>query len=333
MKLTLNFGSGVIALPEKILDVLKNMSELETKLFIIVSEKCALREDFLPEDASEMLGVSKEDVENALKYLIRTGLVLSSERMASVSVRAKQTENTPVTVVKSGDEAPTYTGAEIEKIFENTPSCRSLVDSCQRIFEKMFTLIEINKVISLKDYYRLDEKYIETLFNYCKEIGKANVPYAYKTALAFYSDGIITYDALENKLTELKKLSSLEAFVRKLLGFGERKLIAKETKFVEMWSEADHPRELIELAYEIAVGNTGEPSMPYMNKTLINWQEAGHTTLDAVVSSIDKYRQTKKSTENPLSRLSGKESGNDSIEEKILSTSRARAQKKLAQNK
>ena len=134
-------------------------------------------------------------------------------------------------------------------------------------------------------------------------------------------------EALEKKLKQIEDFSTVEGFVRRLFGLGERKLTSKETKFVEQWAQENYPHTMIELAYEISVNNTGAPSMPYINKTLTNWREAGYRTTEEIVKSIDKYRQQKNDKKDALERKI-----DDPIEAAILSSSRSRAQKRLKEN-
>ncbi len=329
MNLNIEFGGGVIALPERTLNILQSASPTEIKLLIYIASDKAVRENFSHEDAAIMLGVNTDDIANALKFLIDFGLVSgdASPERADISVRVKKAGERSVTVVKAGNDIPTYTGAEIEAIFSQKSEIRLLVDECQRIFGKMFTLMEINRIISLADYYRLDSEYIVTLFQYVAKIGKPTVPYADKMARELYNQGIVTLDSLEKKIKQLEDFSTVEGFVRRLFGLGERKLTARETKFVDQWAQEGYMHSMIELAYEISVNNTGAPSMPYINKTLTNWREAGYRTTEEVVKSIDKYRQEKQDKRGQSDRRI-----DDPIEEAILSSSKNRLQRKLKEN-
>ncbi len=325
MKINVEFGNGVISLPEKVLDILHSVSELELKLLVFLSSEKMLRESFSHEDAALALSVNTDQIRAAVKYLSEKGLIsIDGEKMGSVSVRVKKSGDKTVTVVKAGNDIPTYTGAEIEQIFAHNEKLGGLVDSCQRILGKMFTLIEINKVIHLSDYYRLDNKYIEMLFSYAASIGKTSVPYVDKMAREFYDQGIMTVSALDNKLQKLKEFSTLEGFVRKLFGMGERKLTAKESRFIEQWVEFKYPSDIIELAYEIMIDNGKEASMPYMNKVLTNWRDAGHRTSEEILASIDSYRRNKNST--PYKKT------NDLLEEEIFANSMKIARKLLGED-
>ena len=115
MNLNIEFGNGIIALPEKTLNILQSASPTEIKLLIYIASDKSLRENFSHEDAALMLGVNTDDIANALKFLVDSGLV--SGEFADVSVRVKKAGERSVTVVKAGNDIPTYTGAESEARF------------------------------------------------------------------------------------------------------------------------------------------------------------------------------------------------------------------------
>ncbi|MBQ8743372.1 MAG: DnaD domain protein [Clostridia bacterium] len=331
MHLDINFGYGVLSLPEKTAELLKDMSHSEIRLLVYIASDKQRCTDFSETDASVLLGLSENEIRIALGKLVDMGLVLHrvSEDKNNVTVRTKQVAQRGVTVVKAGVDTPSYTGAEIESLFSQRSELGRLVEDCQRILGKMFTLIEINRVINLADQYRLSCDYITTLCLFAVKIGRPTVPYVEKTALGLYNDGIVSLSELEIRLAEMEEISTLESFVRKLFGLGTRKLTSKESKFIEQWVRMKYSQEMIELAYEIAVNNTSSPSMPYTNKTLINWSEAGYATPEQALAALEKFRSTKNDNLN-----SGQNGRNisDPLEEAILASSKSRARKLLGDN-
>ena len=321
MKLNVEFGNGVISLPEKTLDIIGRASLTEIRLLLLLCSSKELCNDFLVSEAADILSVSEEEIEKAIAFLSGAGILSTEEAGKSpISLRIKKAGDRSVTVVKAGNDAPAYTGAEIEEIFKRNDKLGGLVDSCQRILGKMFTLVEINRIVALYDLYRLENSYVEKLAEYAVKIGKPSVPYIDKMARELYEQGVISSEALEKRLGELEKISTLEGFVRRLFGLGERKLTSKESKFIEQWVSFEYSKEVIELAYEITVDNGKGESFPYMNKILTNWRDAGHKTAEEVIASIEKYRLSKKDV--------GASASSD-IEKAILMSSKMRAKKQL----
>ena len=119
MILNVEFGNGVISLPEKTLDILGRASELEIKLLLLICSSSALREDFSVSEAASTLAVGENDIDRAIAFLSGAGLLtVNNGEKKDITVRVKKSGGAAVTVVKSGNDTPVYTGPEIEEIFK-----------------------------------------------------------------------------------------------------------------------------------------------------------------------------------------------------------------------
>lgn len=305
MTIAMEYGKGVVALPEAVLSYLDKASPLALRLFLLLASDRSLRENFSPSDAAKDFAVTTKDMEQALNFWVNAGLIsLSSadsqeeKRTAQkprVSVSAKTGENgESVTVVTSG--MPNYTGKEIEAMMQGDESLALLVEECQRIAGKMFGVHEITRLLGMADYLRFDHDSILLLFAYAGKLGKCSVAYVEKIATSLVNEGITSYGEVEAYLSAKEKQHTLEGFVRKLAGVSQRAFSAKEKKFLAKWSELAFSESILTLAYEVTVDNTGAFSFPYMNKVLLNWHEAGYTTAEEVNAAIRSYREKKEDT-------------------------------------
>lgn len=190
---------------------------------------------------------------------------------------------------------PSYTGKEIEALFSDRQELGAFVDECQRILGKLLSTTEINKLIGLVDYYRFSGDFILLLVKRCVELQKGSVPYIVRTAVSYYNNGVVTIEALEDRLREEDEYSAMEMSIRKLFGMGKRSLTEKEKRFIKNWTEWQIPDDMLELVYQITVDNTKGPSMPYMNKILTSWREAGYKTAADARAATELYRQKKAS--------------------------------------
>ena len=50
---------------------------------------------------------------------------------------------------------------------------------------------------------------------------------------------------------------------------------------------------MLKLVYDLTVDATKGPSMPYMNKVLTGWREAGYKSADDARAGMEQYRQKK----------------------------------------
>jgi hypothetical protein len=88
---------------------------------------------------------------------------------------------------------------------------------------------------------------------YAVSIGKGNMRYVEKLAVSLYDTGIITPEALTERLRQLEAAETAEGLVKRLFGFS-RSLTAKEKGFVADWTGAfAFGDAMIEKAYELAV--------------------------------------------------------------------------------
>jgi len=293
MEIKINFGTDACAIPTAALHI--GASALDLRLLILLSSNHALRDDFLVSDASKILGCDEKSVEISLDFLVKSGLVLSREaQISSVTVKNIQSENgASVTVVTDAD-MPHYTGKELKELFSTDTALSGLVDECQRVLGKIFTPMEASRVIGLSEYHRLSHEYILLVMSYCAKIGKPSVPYAVKTAIGMFSDGIESAEELAEALENKQRSAEYTGRLKSLLGIGSRALTAKEKRFFEEWRALEIPFAMIVVAYEVTVDNTGSVSMPYMNKILTNWREAGYKDEKQAIASLEEFKKRKK---------------------------------------
>lgn len=302
MTIDVEYGKGVVALPEAMLSYLDKASPLALRLFLVLASDRGMRENFSLADVARTFAVTPSELEAALHFWANAGLISLSDaqktsgetekRRSSVSVSTKTSDNgEKVTVVTGG--MPNYTGKEIAALMESDATLSLLVEECQNIAGKMFGVHEITRLLGMADYLRFDHDSILLLFAYASKIGKCSVAYVEKMAASLVNEGITSYEAVEAYLSAKEKQHTLEGFVRKLAGIEQRAFSAREKKFLTSWSELAFSESILSLAYETTVDNTGGFSFPYMNKVLMNWHEAGYTTAEEVNASLVSYRAKK----------------------------------------
>lgn len=316
MKLSFLYGTNVLTLPAKALEKLNTASESELRVLLKLAACCG-SDETEPALLAAELGMEEAVFQSALSFWRGVGIlqVEGQANAPSVSDRSDvQTPNPPgpsnvqinartgkdgrrVTVVQT-DEMPHYTAEEIERIFSENGELSGMIDECQNMLGKLFNPTEINKLLALNEYYRLDLEYILLLCKHCKKVGKASVPYVDRMARSLWQEGIVTSEALEERLALLESAADLGTVFRQLSGVGGRTFTEKEMKFFTQWTKWQITPELLKAAYEVTVDNTGSPSMPYINKVLSNWHEAGYRTPDEVAAAMEAYKQKKEAKAN-----------------------------------
>jgi len=305
MKLTIQFGQGVFALPEAMLAYIDQASPLALKLFLQLASDRALLEELDTSLLAKRFAVTSKEIEDALAFWQNAGLLdgtraentknteSKKKKKSSVSVSVKTAENGESVTVVTSDRLPHYTGSEIEAIMAGNALLSQLIDECQRIAGKIFGAHELNRVIAMSDVLGLDNDAILLLFGYASSIGKCSVNYVIKIAQSLADDGLVSYAEVEAYIAAKEKIHTVENLIRRLAGLGARALSAKEARFVAAWSDYDFAEDVLTLAYEITVNNTGEFAFPYMNKILVNWNEAGYKTRAEVEEALSGYQKKK----------------------------------------
>ena len=308
MTITLEYGKGVVALPEAILSYLDKASPLALKLFVLLASDRSMRDAFSLADVAKDFAVTQQEIEQALNFWVNAGLLqLSVEatnekerrtaKKPAVSVSTKTADNgESVTVITGG--MPTYTGKEIEAMMQRDETLALLLEECQQIAGKLFSVHETTRLLGMADYMRFDHESILLLFAYAAKLGKCSVAYVEKMAAGLLQEGITSYGAVEAYLSAKEKQFTLEGLVRKLSGATQRSFTAKEKKFIASWTELAFSEDILTLAYEVTVDNTGAFSFPYMNKVLLNWREAGYTTAEEVNAALVSYSAKKEETKD-----------------------------------
>ena len=293
MEIRINYGFEVLTIPKAALHAGANATDLRLLMLLCSSE--GKKEGIDVPELAALLGCDEKTVEISLDFWVKSGIVLTkAPEISNISVKSVKSENGASVTVVTDSETPNYTGKELKELFSTNAALSGLVDECQRLLGKMFTSTEACKIIGLSEYHRLEDEYILLIMQYCKEIGKPSVPYAVKTAIGMYSDGIETKEQLVEALAEKRKNEEYTSRLRSLLGIGSRALTAKEKRFFEEWRKLEMPFSMIVVAYEVAVDKTGTVSMPYINKILLNWKEAGYKDEKDAIASLDEFRQRKK---------------------------------------
>ena len=162
------------------------------------------------------------------------------------------------------------------------------------MLEKLFNPVEVNKIVALSDYLKLENEHILMLCAYCKNKGKGSVHYIEKTAFSLYNEGIDSLQKFEEYMKAEEHFAEMETKIRSLFGMGDRSMTASEKSHIRQWTgEWAQSFEMIEKAYEITVENTGKMSIKYLHKILSNWHEEGYRCLEEVEEALEKYKKGK----------------------------------------
>ncbi len=144
---------------------------------------------------------------------------------------------------------------------------------------------EIAKLTALNTQYSLSPEYIITLAAWYSEklersSKKLTVSKLTSKALTLFDMSVDSLEALEEYIRRDESESSLEREFRRLFGIYGRTITPREREYFKKWSsEYGYFTNIVGEAYDISVGATSKLSLPYIDKILTAWYEAGCRTL------------------------------------------------------
>lgn len=315
MKYKLNYGNGVINLPEALLPRLSKMNGDFIKVLVCIANgKQPTKEKLAAEAGCDIL-----TVEQALAYFEGAGILETVEVTSRKKSTSKEAQNpnpspapvpesapTPVTVDSAAAVTPTpatlprYSTEELVALLEKRRELASLVDECTRIFGKVFSTHETSILLGIVDYLCVDSDYLLLLMAHCVKIGKKSVRYLEKLAFSLYDDGVTSLSELEECLKKREALNEMEGKIRTLFGISGRALTTKERRLIDAWLFTYHyGMDIITRAYEITVDAIGKASIPYTNSILERWAAAGLHTMAEIDAAEQARAQEPASNPTP----------------------------------
>jgi len=286
VKYKVNYGSGVVVLPEQAVSgtALDDADLIDLKVLI-----CAVTGE---DDIPRRLGCRPDKVDASLRYWQTMGILGEAEAPEAPQAAGQIREESRQAKLPT-DEIPSYNGDEMEKKLAEGGR-KFLLDECQQLVGKIFNVTEVNKVIAMSDYLGLENEHILMLFAYCCSRDKKSVAYIEKTAYNLYNEGIDTTEKLELYLKEKEDSETVEKKLRGMLGWGARALTPSEKSYIRHWvAELGYRFDIIERSYQQSVDTGGEIKhiLPYMNKILESWHNDGYRTLKEINEAIERERQ------------------------------------------
>ena len=296
-KIAVNYGTGICVLPQTAVECVDKAKKFDIKVLMHLCSSEKYRGEGGIEALASELECSANEIETSLAFWRGTG-ILSAEEKAIAEKEDNPTSTTEQEIeapkrVKVS-ELPVYTSSELNALLEKHRHVVELIDECQNILGKIFTAADIKVLMALVDYLGLDNDYILVLMHYAARIDMRSLRYIEKMAVSCLDDGFTDARELQTELRSREERASLEGKIRGVFGIGQRKLTSKEKKCVENWiTNFKYDVDVIEKAYEITVGATGKPSIPYANAILEKWFAEGAKDIDAVNAILEARAEEK----------------------------------------
>ena len=297
MSISFLYGKSAVVLPSKVASKLDRATKRDLKILFALAENRMLCEiaETEPSKVASLIGCTESELMASISFWRGAGVMESEENETvpeeSKAAETQKTEDEKKAEKKAAlakknalaDELPKYTTVELTGLLEEQKDMAVLIDECQRAVGKVFNTHEINVIIGLRDYLKLDEEYILLLIDYCKKIGKNSLHYIKKCAFSFCDEGITEAYMLAEKIRKMEAVAGLENEIKTLFGMHGRQLTTKEKKFIAAWiGEYGYGIDVIKKAYEMTIDTIHEPVPAYANAIIERWHASGLKNLEEI---------------------------------------------------
>ncbi len=243
-------------------------------------------------EISKKLRISSETVDAAIEFWITAEVIWEDGDGYSFSQPdAEKGFREKASVVSNLRVRPSYDAAEIDATAAVNEKIDYLFRQAEVILEKILSPSDCELLYSFVDWLGLPVEVVIMLLQFAASQGKTGKRYLETVAIDWADKGINTYESAEEYIKEIEMKLSNEGKIRAILGIYDRALTQTEKKYISLWTfEKNIPIPLVEEAYDRTVSATGKMNWAYMNKILLNWQEEGLTSVEAVRESETLYK-------------------------------------------
>lgn len=224
-------------------------------------------------EIAKALGMLESDVVRAWEYWQSQGIAKVEENgmVTFLSLVGKKEEPPKQNRILISEKRPEYGIEEIATYQQNSKLVKELFDSAQEQLGKLLTYNDMSVLFSFYDWLGLPVEVIEMLLAYATRQGHYNLRYIEKIAIQWAEIGIHTTQEAMDFISERKENYDV---IMKALGFTGRRAVGGEEAFIQKWRrEYGFSAEIICMACEKTVMQTGKGSFPYADKILQGWKE------------------------------------------------------------
>ncbi|MBP1547634.1 MAG: DnaD domain protein [Oscillospiraceae bacterium] len=303
-KINWDCSEGVFAVPDAAADSLKLVNGKSVKVLLYFMKHRRAPE--CPDD----IGVTAEDVEEAFSYWVNVGVLKRCEVQADTPKSAVAEKKEPVRIIAKPpvSSAPSAHAQQAKPVSKPTKALlpteiaeriveseeiRFLFSSAEQSLGRVLTFDDQRTVLWIYDHLGMSADIIIMLIAYCCSVGRSSMAKIEKIAIDWHDKNISTHEQAENEILVMQKAFSFEGKVQSRLRLPS-KLTESQKKYISGWAAMDLTVDMVELAYDKTVDNTGKVYFHYMDKILRTWFENGIKSAEAAEEFDVRTKPVKK---------------------------------------
>lgn len=151
-----------------------------------------------------------------------------------------------------------------------------LCDYFEQCKGRQMTQREMSILLETYQSLNLPANVMGLLMGWCQESGHFSIHNVEREAYRWHNQGILTFEQAGNHLENLRRKRSYEGGVMRILGHTSRGPTETQQKYIEQWRTWGITGELLELAYDRTVTQTGKLNWPYLHTIIERWHTQGY---------------------------------------------------------
>lgn len=271
--------------PNRIVDMYLKAPAAELRLILFLLRN--KNSSFAKQDIIAALGEDEERIDKAFKYWCAAGILFKTGNKY-IFERPK---------INAADIIH-YSADEIASRIDTDESIRFLYKTAEDSLARPLTTTDASAIISLVDWNGLPPDVAALLINYGASEGRG-LARIQKMGIEWAEKGIDSFEKAESYISARQASNDAIQKTSRLLGLTHRALTDAEKKAFGKWaSEYGYGTDVIKLAYDRTVANTGKYSYRYMDKILNSWFEAGLKSQSEILN-YEQNAETEQKSRKP----------------------------------
>lgn len=257
--------------PNRIVDMYLKAPEAELRLILFLLRH--KNSSFSKQDIISATGEDEERLDKAFRYWCAAGILFKSGNKY-IFERPK---------INAADIIR-YSADEIASRIDGDESIRFLYKTAEDSLARPLTTTDASAIISLVDWNGLPADVAALLINYGASEGKG-LSRIQKLGIEWSENGIDSYEKAENYIRAEQAKHDAVQKISRLLGLTHRALTDAEKKSFHKWAtEFGYGTDIIKIAYDRTITNTGKYSYRYMDRILTSWSDAGLRSENEIIN-------------------------------------------------
>ena len=229
-----------------------------------------------PASAAREMGRTDRDISMAVRKLKRLGLLASADDARSSP--------------EPFGDPPEYRARDIVDRSMEDGQFRLLVDEVHLSLGRTLSRPDLTRLYAIYDEFAMPAEVVLLLVQYCKDESlrrygpgrTVGMGFIYRVAQEWFDQEILTYEQAEQWLRRREERRSQYGELRRELGITDRDFTRTERAYIDAWLGMGFGTDVISIAIERTVANTGGMKWKYADKILQVWHEKNLHTPEEV---------------------------------------------------